>query len=187
MYYNDMNVSITEAFAPQVGLINRALIVTPEAAIPFMKLSGGNAKKELETYLTANTKTAPLLVKAVDLATTQADTSGNAIIPDYVYVCGAVVATWETATDVSALTNLIEANTTVESDFWGIIPVDYNAKFMEWAVGFCNAKAKGLFIDIEAKNFTMDNLKKSSRIYAVYNGRTVYQSNQQLFEINTYD
>lgn len=179
MYYNDMNVSITEAFAPQVGLINRALIVTPEAAIPFMKLSGGNAKKELETYLTANTKTAPLLVKAVDLATTQSDTSGNAIIPDYVYVCGAVIANFGTTTDVSALTNLIEANTTVESNFWGIIPVDYNYKFMEWAVGFCNSKAKGLFVDIEVKNFAMDDLKKSSRIYAIYNGKTGEQLNQQ--------
>ena len=178
-YYNDIMAPITEEFAPQVGLINRALIVTHEAAIPFLKLSGQNAKTELQDWLTTNTETAPLLLKAVELATTQADTSGNAIIPDYVYVCGAIVATWETATDVSALTNLIEANTTVESDFWGIIPVDYNAKFMEWAVGFCNSKAKGLFIDIEAKKFIMDDLKKSSRIYAIYNSKAGEQLNQQ--------
>ena len=61
MYYNDINVKIEEAFEPSVGLINRALLVTHEAAIPFKKLSGANAVKELEAYLTANTLTAPLL------------------------------------------------------------------------------------------------------------------------------
>ena len=31
MYYNDINVTIQEAFEPSVGLINRAFLVTHEA------------------------------------------------------------------------------------------------------------------------------------------------------------
>ena len=57
MYNNDIKVTIEEAFEPSVGLINRALLVTHEAAIPFTKLSGANAVTELEKYLTDNSLT----------------------------------------------------------------------------------------------------------------------------------
>ena len=179
MYHNDINVKIEEAFEPSVGLINRALLVTHEAAIPFKKLSGANAVKELETYLTANTLTAPLLVQAVKVLVSQTDSSGNPIFPDYVYVLGAVVGAYATATNVSAITNLITANTTVESDFWGIIPVKYNLKLVEWLVTFCAAKQKAFFIDIESKTFTITDLQKSDRGYMIYNGRSGDQANQQ--------
>jgi hypothetical protein len=114
MYYNDINVTIQEAFEPSVGLINRALLVTHEAAIPFTKLSGANAVTELKALLLAGTLTAPLLEQAVTVLVSQTDSSGNALFPDYVYVLGAVVANYATATDVSALTVSITANTTVE-------------------------------------------------------------------------
>ena len=50
MYNNDIKVTIEEAFEPSVGLINRALLVTHEATIPFTKLSGANAVTELEKH-----------------------------------------------------------------------------------------------------------------------------------------
>ena len=183
-YYNDINVSITNEFAVQVGLINRILLITGEEDVKsktngFLKLSGASAKKELQTWLTTNTKTAPLLLKAVELATTQTDNSGNAIIPDYVYVVGAKIANFGAATDVSTLTTLIEKNTQVESDFWAIVPTDYNTKLVEWAVGFCNSKGKGFLFDVESKTFAMNDLKKSARLFAVYNGKTGDQLDQQ--------
>ena len=130
MYNNDIKVTIEEAFEPSVGLINRALLVTHEATIPFTKLSGANAVTELETYLTDNYLMAPLLVQAVTVLVSQTDSSGNALFPDYIYILGAVVEDYASATDVSAVTDLITANTTVESDFWGIIPVKYNLKLV---------------------------------------------------------
>ena len=179
MYYNDINVTIKEAFAPSVGLINRALLVTHEATIPFTKLSGANAVTELEALLLAGTLTAPLLVQAVTVLVSQTDSSGNALFPDYVYVCGEEVEGYESAEDVSAITDLITANTTVESDFWGIIPVKYNLKLVEWLVTFCAAKQKAFFIDIESKTFTITDLQKSARGYMIYNGRSGDQEGQQ--------
>ena len=125
MYYNDINVTIQEAFEPSVGLINRAFLVTHEATIPFTKLSGANAIAELDALL-AGDLMAPLLKQAVAVLVSQTDSSGNPLFPDYIYIGGAVIADYANATDVSALTALITANTTVESDFWGIIPVNYN-------------------------------------------------------------
>lgn len=131
MYYNDIKVTIEEAFEPSVGLINRAFLVTHEATIPFTKLSGANAVAELDALLLAGTLTAPLLKQAVSVLVAQTDSSGNPLFPDYIYICGAVVADYASATDVSDLTALITANTTVESDFWGIIPVKYNTDLVE--------------------------------------------------------
>lgn len=179
MYNNDIKVTIEEAFEPSVGLINRALLVTHEAAIPFTKLSGANAVAELEALLLAGTSTAPLLVQAVTVLVSQTDSSGNPIFPDYIYILGAVVADYATATDVSDITDLITANTTVESDFWGIIPVKYNLKLVEWLVTFCASKQKAFFIDIESKTFTITDLQKSARGYMIYNGRSGDQANQQ--------
>ena len=179
MYNNDIKVTIEEAFEPSVGLINRALLVTHEAAIPFTKLSGANAVTELEALLLAGTLTAPLLVQAVTVLVSQTDSSGNPIFPDYIYILGAVVADYATATDVSDVTDLITANTTVESDFWGIIPVKYNLKLVEWLVTFCASKQKTFFIDIESKTFTITDLQKSARGYMIYNGRSGDQANQQ--------
>ena len=123
MYYNDINVTIQEAFEPSVGLINRAFLITHEATIPFTKLSGANAVSELDAILLAGTLTAPLLEQAVAVLVSQTDSSGNPLFPDYIYIGAAVVADYASATDDSDLTALISANTTVESDFWGIIPV----------------------------------------------------------------
>lgn len=179
MYNNDIKVTIEEAFEPSVGLINRALLVTHEAAIPFTKLSGANAVSELEALLLAGTLTAPLLVQAVTVLVSQTDSSGNPLFPDYIYILGAVVADYATATDVSDITDLITANTTVESDFWGIIPVKYNLKLVEWLATFCASKQKAFFIDIESKTFTITDLQKSARGYMIYNGRANDQANQQ--------
>ena len=179
MYNNDIKVTIEEAFEPSVGLINRALLVTHEAAIPFTKLSGANAVTELEALLLAGTLTAPLLVQAVTVLVSQTDSSGNPIFPDYIYILGAVVANYAAATVVSGITDLITANTTIESDFWGIIPVKYNLKLVEWLVTFCALKQKAFFIDIESKTFTITDLQKSARGYMIYNGRTGDQANQQ--------
>ena len=74
------------------------------------------------------------------------------------------------ATDVSAITDLITSNTTVESDFWGIIPVKYNLKLVEWLVTFCASKQKAFFVDIESKAFTITDTQKSARGYMIYNG-----------------
>ena len=56
-------------------------------------------------------------MQAVKVLVSQTDSSGNPIFPDYVYVLGAVAANYASTTNVSAITNLITANTTVESDF----------------------------------------------------------------------
>ena len=178
MYNNDIKVTIEEAFEPSVGLINRALLVTHEATIPFTKLSGANAVTELETYLETYL-TAPLLVQAVTVLVSQTDSSGNPIFPDYIYILGEVVEDYASATDVSAITDLITANTTVESDFWGIIPVKYNLKLVEWLVTFCASKQKAFFVDIESKTFTITDLQKSARGYMIYNGRSGDQASQQ--------
>ena len=179
MYYNDINVTIQEAFEPSVGLINRAFLVTHEATIPFTKLSGANAVSELDALLLAGTLTAPLLEQAVAVLVAQTDSSGNPLFPDYIYIGGAVIDDYASATDVSDLTDLITANTTVESDFWGIIPVKYNLKLVEWLATFCASKQKAFFVDVESKNFTITDTQKSARGYMIYNGRTGDQANQQ--------
>ena len=179
MYYNDINVTIQEAFEPSVGLINRAFLVTHEAVIPFTKLSGANAVSELDAILLAGTLTAPLLEQAVAVLVSQTDSSGNPLFPDYIYIGGAVVSDYASATDVSDLTDLITANTTVESDFWGIIPVKYNLELIKWLVTFCASKQKAFFVDVESKTFTITDLQKSARGYMIYNGRTGDQANQQ--------
>ena len=178
MYYNDINVTIQEAFEPSVGLINRAFLVTHEAIIPFTKLSGANAVSELDALL-AGDLMAPLLEQAVAVLVSQTDSSGNPLFPDYIYIGGAVVADYASATDVSDLTALITANTTVESDFWGIIPVKYNLELIKWLVTFCASKQKAFFVDVESKTFTITDLQKSDRGYMIYNGRTGDQANQQ--------
>ena len=201
MYYNDIKITIEEAFEPSVGLINRALIVTHELEVPFMKLRGtspisdlrtelirlatlgnltlGGLTIPLPTILNQVNLACPLLEEAIVLLTSQSDSSGNAIVPDYLYVCGSLIVDYQNATDVSGLTSIIAANTTVESDFWGIIPVQYNTKLVEWLVTFCSSKSKAFFVDIEYKHFTITDLLKSNRGYMIYNGRTNDQSDQQ--------
>ena len=86
MYYNDVSITITKDFAVQVGLINVILIITGEADIDdgnsgFLKISGNGAKAEFEKWLADNSKTAPKALQAVINATSQADSSGNPLIP----------------------------------------------------------------------------------------------------------
>ena len=174
-YYNDVVTSIIAATKFQLGLINKLLLTTGEADIDdggkLLKLSGATAKSELEQWLTDNAKTAPKLVKAVELATSQQDASGNPVTPEYIYVCGAQITDYPTATDVSALTAIIEANTTIESDWWMLIPVEYNLKYNEWAQLFTSTYMKAMCSEINDKTYVLTVNEKSKRLLYIYNGK----------------
>lgn len=176
MYYNDVSITITQDFAVQVGLINVILIITGEADIDdgnsgFLKISGNGAKAEFEKWLADNSKTAPKALQAVINATSQADSSGNPLIPPYVYVAGKSVIDWESQSDLTPLQNFIEMNTNAESDFWALAIVDYSKLMTEWAVTYCNAHRKGYYTIVTSKSYVPADLEKSNRIYSVYNGK----------------
>ena len=61
-------------------------------------MSGDNSIAELDALLLAGTLTAPLLKQAVSVLVAQTDSSGNPLFPDYIYIGGAVVADYASAT-----------------------------------------------------------------------------------------
>ena len=174
-YYDDVNISIVAATRFQLGLMNKLLLTTGEDDIDddgkLLKLSGATAKAELEEWLTANSKVAPKLVKAVELATSQQDSSGNVITPQYIYVAGAKITDYSTAIDVSALTTLIQDNTSIESEWWMLVPVEYNLKYNEWAQTFVATYSKTLCMEINDKTYVPVSNEKLNRIIAIYNGK----------------
>ena len=173
-YNDDVQVSIQAASSVAVTLINRILITTGEADIDdgaggFLKLSGESAKAELQAYLTAGTKTAPLALQAVELSVGQVDSSGNSLVPDYIYVAGKAITDYGTATDISDLTDFIEANTDVQDDWWMLVPVEYNLKYNEWAVTYGNSNRRAACLEINDKTYVPGTTEQGLRTIAIHN------------------
>lgn len=164
----DINVKIQAQPRFQFGFLNKTLLATIEADIPLLKLNGDAAKAELQKYLTDNSLTAPNLLKAVEIFVGQSDNSGNPIVPEYLYVIGEKNTT--EALSITDLTLAIEA-ATPSNDFYGIVPVFYNAEFNTWFQTYGAGKRRVMCTYTDNKSIVLADTEKSDRILGIYDGK----------------
>lgn len=161
----DITVSISAAQAYSFSYLNKSLIITDEAEIPFSKLSGKGAVTELEAILTGLGVEAPKLTEALTKFITQADNSGNSVLPEYVYVIG------EAEPDIAASTSLLEAaiESVVDSnDFYCLIPVFESVSFNTWFAGWGNTNKRIMMPFTKTKGKEVTDVEKSVRICGIY-------------------
>lgn len=157
---NDVKVAIQKAAKLTLGKLDKMLIITNEADIPAMALSGSDGVSELKAYLDTNTKTAPKLIEAVTIALGQEDNSGNKLIPAYLFVLGKKIAD---GGDMTALYTMVEEfDKTKEADFWGITTIAEDAKFEEWAQTYT---PNHIYATFTAKARALTDKGKSGRIF----------------------
>jgi hypothetical protein len=169
----DINVSIVAAQRFQFGFLNKCLLVTDEDDIPLQKLDGKTAEAALQTYLTDNTLTAPNLQAGLTAFISQADNSGNSIIPEYVYVIGA------TEVDVDASITLIEAAIDAvvgANDFYCLIPTFDTALWQTYMATFGNTHRRISMVYDPVKNRALADSEKSSRICGIYDPESEYKN-----------
>ncbi len=172
-YGNVVTVNISEGLSFQYSIINKLLITTGEADIDngaggFLKLSGATAEADLKAYLSTAGSSAPLAVEAVRVATGQADESGNPIVPEFIYVAGKAIVDYATAADVATLTDFIDGNADYFQEWWGIVPVEYNAKYDLWGATFANKWRRYIFNQTASKVFTIPGTEAESKRMSMY-------------------
>ncbi len=155
----DIKVTVESEKAFYAAILNKAILITIEADIPIQKFDGKNLKAELESYLTANALTAPLLLDAATKFSGQIDTDGNAIYPEYVYVIGGNGI--DEAASVTEVTAAIEA-ATADNDFYFLVPVFNSVAMRTWFATYGNTYEKVMFTTV-LKTTTFTDPEKSDR------------------------
>ena len=166
---NDIAVSISSQTSYKYGYLNKCLIITDDAEVPFTKLDGATADTALAKLLSTQGVTSEKLTKAINLVISQVDNSGITITPEYVYIIGKNIE--EGTAIYSELFEAIE-EVTRANDFYCLVPLFEDVSFNGWFVTYGNSKKK------TAITYTTEKLKaflsnqKSNRMYCIYDGES---------------
>lgn len=166
---NDIAVSISSRTSYKYGYLNKCLIITDDAEVPFTKLDGATADTALAKLLETQGVKSEKLTKAINLVISQVDNSGITITPEYVYIIGKKIE--EGTATYSELFEAIE-EVTRANDFYCLVPLFEDVSFNEWFVIYGNSKKK------TAITYTTEKLKaflanqKPNRMYCMYDGQS---------------
>ncbi|HBJ79732.1 MULTISPECIES: DUF3383 family protein [Fusobacterium] len=172
----DVRVLIEKTPKYTLGKLDKILIATIEEDIPAMALSGSNGKAELKKWLEDNTKEAPLLLKAVEIALGQEDNSGNKLTTEYLFVIGAK----NVENEMKIMEAIEEFDKTKEADFYAVLPLFENEKFETWAQTYTPNHMYGIYTTTKR---SLADTSKSGRI--VGQSYTMKGTDKNTNEFNT--